>query len=164
VTKTTFLAEPGKQEIVITSSFEAPCQVVFKVCSDPKLIPQWWGPAELTTTVEMMELKPGGRWRFVQRDPAGQVYAFHGVYHTVALSERLVYTFEYEGTPGHVILETLTFEEQDGLTRLIDQSVYQSVADRDGMLAEGMQSGATESMQRLAELLERITDVTLPGG
>ncbi len=163
MSKTTFIAEPGKQEVVMTSTFDAPCEVVFKVYSDPKLIPQWWGPADLTTTVEIMELKPGGRWRFVQRDAAGNAYAFHGVYHAVEPSERLVSTFEYEGTPGHVILETLTFEGHNGLTHLTDQSVYQSVADRDGMLAEGMESGATESMQRLAELLDRIMNVTLPG-
>jgi uncharacterized protein YndB with AHSA1/START domain len=163
MTKTTFTAEPGKQEVVMTSSFDAPCEVVYKVISDPQLIPQWWGPADLTTTVEIMELKVGGRWHFVQRDPAGKAYAFHGVYHTVDPSERLVYTFEYEGAPGHVILETLTFEGNSGLTRLTDQSVYQSVADREVMLAEGMQSGATESMQRLAELLDRVTNVTLPG-
>jgi uncharacterized protein YndB with AHSA1/START domain len=163
MTNIIFTAEPGKQEVVITSTFEAPCEVVFKVYSDPKLIPQWWGPSNLTTTVDMMELKPGGRWRFVQRDEAGNTYAFRGVYHTVDPSERLVYTFEYEGTPGHVILETLTFDGHSGLTHLTDQSVYQSVADRDGMLAEGMENGATQSMQRLAELLERITNVTLPG-
>ncbi len=161
--KTTFVAEPGKQEVVMTSTFDAPCEVVYRVYSDPKLIPQWWGPANLTTTVEMMELRPGGRWRFVQRDEAGKVHAFHGVYHTVEPSERLVLTFEYEGAPSHVILETLTFDGHNGLTHLTDQSVYQSVADRDGMLAEGMESGATESMQRLAELLERINNVTPPG-
>jgi uncharacterized protein YndB with AHSA1/START domain len=161
--KTTFTAEPGKQEVVLTSTFDAPCEVVFKVYSNPQLIPQWWGPADLVTTVELMELKPGGRWRFVQRDPAGKVYAFHGVYHSVEPSERLISTFEYEGAPGHVILETLTFQGRGGLTRLTDQSVYQSVADRDGMLAEGMESGSTESMHRLAELLDRVTNVTLPG-
>jgi uncharacterized protein YndB with AHSA1/START domain len=163
MTKTTFTAEPGRQEVVMTSTFDAPCEVVFKVYSDPKLIPQWWGPANLETTVELMELKPGSRWRFVQRDPDGKVYAFQGVYHTVEPSERLVLTFEYEGAPGHVILETLTFDGHNGLTHLTDQSVYQSVTDRDGMLAEGMERGATESMQHLADLLERITNVTLPG-
>jgi uncharacterized protein YndB with AHSA1/START domain len=155
---TTFTAEPGKQEVVITGSFEASCEAVFKGYTDPKLIPQWWGPADLTTTVEIMEVKPGGRWRFVQRDRAGKVYAFHGVYHTVTLCEKLVLTFEYEGTAGHVILETLTFEEHGGLTRVTDQSVYQSVTDRDGMVAEGMEDGSTESMQRLAALLEKGPD------
>jgi len=100
-----------------------------------------------------MDLRPGGRWRYVQRDPQGNEHAFHGVYHDIAAPERLVFTFEYEGVPGHVVLETLTLEELDGKTRLTDQSVFQSVADRDGMVQSGMESGATEMMDRLEELL-----------
>ena len=100
-----------------------------------------------------MDLRPGGRWRYVQRDPQGNEHTFHGVYHDIAAPERLVFTFEYEGVPGHVVLETLTLEELDGKTRLTDQSVFQSVADRDGMVQSGMESGATEMMDRLEELL-----------
>jgi uncharacterized protein YndB with AHSA1/START domain len=152
--KINLVAEPGKQEIVITRVFDAPPALVFKTFTDPTLIPQWWGPGYLTTTVERMEVRPGGIWRFVQRDAEGNQYAFHGVYHEVRPPERLVYTFEFEGQPGHVILETVAFVSQDGKTRLVDQSVFQSVADRDGMLQEGMESGASESMERLAGLLD----------
>jgi uncharacterized protein YndB with AHSA1/START domain len=152
--KINLVAEPGKQEIVITRVFDAPPALVFKTFTDPTLIPQWWGPGYLTTTVERMEVRPGGIWRFVQRDAEGNQYAFHGVYHEVRPPERLVYTFEFEGQPGHVILETVAFAWQDGKTRLVDQSVFQSVADRDGMLQEGMESGASESMERLAGLLD----------
>jgi uncharacterized protein YndB with AHSA1/START domain len=152
--KINLVAEPGKQEIVITRVFDAPPALVFKTFTDPTLIPQWWGPGYLTTTVERMEVRPGGIWRFVQRDAEGNQYAFHGVYHEVRPPERLVYTFEFEGQPGHVILETVAFVSQDGKTRLVDQSVFQSVADRDGMLQEGMESGASESMERLARLLD----------
>jgi uncharacterized protein YndB with AHSA1/START domain len=152
--KINLVAEPGKQEIVITRVFDAPPALVFKTFTDSTLIPQWWGPGYLTTTVERMEVRPGGIWRFVQRDAEGNQYAFHGVYHEVRPPERLVYTFEFEGQPGHVILETVAFVSQDGKTRLVDQSVFQSVADRDGMLQEGMESGASESMERLAGLLD----------
>ena len=144
--------EPGKQEIVMTGTFDAPLELVFKTITDPDLIPQWWGPSYLTTTVEEMDVRPGGKWRYVQRDPDGNVHAFHGVYHDIR-PERQVFTFEYEGTPGHVLLETLTLEDVDGKTKLIDQSVFQSVADRDGMVQSGMESGATEMMDRLGELL-----------
>jgi uncharacterized protein YndB with AHSA1/START domain len=69
--------------------------------------------------------------------------------------ERLVYTFEFEGMPGHVLLETVTFEEQDGKTKLTDVSVFQSIEDRDGMISAGMEEGAVESMDRFAELLAK---------
>jgi uncharacterized protein YndB with AHSA1/START domain len=153
--KNNLTAEPGKQEIIITEEFSAPCDLVFKIYTDPILIPEWWGPGYLTTTVEKMDVKPGGQWRFIQRAPDGQVHAFHGVYHEVVPAKKLVQTFEYEGMPGHVILETLTFEDQDGKTKLTDQSVFQSVEDRDGMLNSGMQEGSDESMDRLVEILNK---------
>ena len=149
-------AEPGKQEVVMTQDFDAPVRLVFQAHTDPNLIPQWWGPARLTTTIDQLDLRPGGMWRFVQRDAEGNEYAFHGVYHEVAAPKRLVYTFEFEGTPGHILLETATFEEQDGKTRLVQQSVFQSVEDRDEMLQAGMLAGAAEGRQRLVELLRRM--------
>jgi len=153
MTKPDYTIEPGKQEIVMTRTFDVPRDLVFKTMTDPNLIPQWWGPRYLTTTVDEMDVRPGGRWRYVQRDPQGNEHAFHGVYHDIAAPERLVFTFEYEGVPGHVLLDTVTLEELDGKTRLTDQSVFQSVADRDGMVQSGMESGATEMMDRLEELL-----------
>jgi uncharacterized protein YndB with AHSA1/START domain len=153
MTKSDYTIEPGKQEIVMSRTFDAPCDLVFKTMTDPNLIPQWWGPRYLTTTVDEMEVRPGGRWRYVQRDPQGNEHAFHGVYHDITAPERLVCTFEYEGVPGHVLLETVTLEEVDGKTKMTDQSVFQSVADRDGMVQSGMESGATEMMDRLGELL-----------
>lgn len=149
-------AEPGKQEVVMAQDFDAPVRLVFQAHTDPNLIPQWWGPARLTTTIDQLDLRPGGMWRFVQRDAEGNEYAFHGVYHEVTAPKRLVYTFEFEGTPGHILLVTATFEEQDGMTRLVQQSVYQSVEDRDEMLQAGMVAGAAEGRQRLIELLRRM--------
>jgi uncharacterized protein YndB with AHSA1/START domain len=145
--------EPGKQEIVGTRTFDAPRDLVFKTMMDPKLIPQWWGPRAHTTKVDEMEVRPGGRWRYVVRDPDGNEHAFHGFYHAITAPERCVFTFEYEGVPGHVVLETVTLDEVDGKTRMTDQSVFQSVADRDGMVQSGMETGATEMMDRLDELV-----------
>lgn len=90
---------------------------MFKAVIDPTLIPAWWGPRAATVEVDVMDAKPGGRWRFVHRDDNGAEYGFHGVYHDVVAPERIVQTFEFEGAPRHVVLETLTLEEMDGRTR-----------------------------------------------
>lgn len=153
--KTNIVAEPGKQEIVITRVFDAPRDLVFKVTTDPNLIPQWWGPRKSTTIVDKMEVRPGGEWRFINRDGDGNEYAFHGFYHEIVSPERIVQTFEYEGAPGHVSLETSRLEEQDGKTLMINTAVYQSVEARDAMIQSGMEEGALELMDRLAELVEK---------
>jgi uncharacterized protein YndB with AHSA1/START domain len=158
MTKTNIFAEPGKQEIVITRIFDAPLELVFKAYTDPKSIPEWWGPKYLTTIVDQMDVKKGGIWRFVHRDVnSNNEYAFNGVYHEVLSPARLVYTFEFEGMPGHVLLDVVTFEEQPGgQTKLTDKSVFQSLEDRDGMLQSGATKGATELMDRFAELLAKV--------
>jgi uncharacterized protein YndB with AHSA1/START domain len=153
VEKTEYVIEPGKQEITITRVFEASRELVFKAFTDPKVVAQWFGPREYTTTIDKMEARPGGLWRFVQRDQNGNEFAFHGVHHDIVAPERIVATFEFEGVPGHVLLQTVTFEPLGGKTRMVEQLVYQSVADRDGMVAAGMQRGSDDSMDRLAELL-----------
>jgi uncharacterized protein YndB with AHSA1/START domain len=154
VSKTTFIAEPGKQEIVMTRVFDAPRERVFKAYTDPSAIPQWWGPKSFTTVVDKMDVRHGGIWRFVQRDPDANEYAFRGVYHEASPPERLVQTFEFEGMSGYVSLETATFEDHDGKTTLTGRSVFQTVEDRDLALQSGMEEGASESMNRLAEYLE----------
>ena len=154
--KTTVIAEPGKLDLTRTRIFDAPRELVFKAYTDPSLIPQWWGPKLYTTTVEKMDPKPGGSWRFVQRDAEGHEFGFHGVYHEVRRPEQTVDTFEYEGFPGHVLLESATMEDLGGgKTKLTVHSVYQSVEDRDGMIASGMEKGMSESHERLDELLAK---------
>jgi uncharacterized protein YndB with AHSA1/START domain len=154
MSKTKIVAAPGKQEIVMTRDFDAPRELVYRVLTDPELRPQWWGPRYLTTTIEAMDTREGGSWRFIQRDPEGNAFAFRGVYHVVDAPSQVVETFEFEGLPErHVVLETTNLVEHDGVTTLTQTSVFQSVADRDGMVASGMESGALESMDRVAELL-----------
>jgi uncharacterized protein YndB with AHSA1/START domain len=149
------VAVPGKQEIVMTSVLDGPRELVFKAYTEPGLIEQWWGPRRYTTVVDRLEARRGGVWRFLNRDSQGREYGFHGVYHEIRPPERIVSTFEYEGTPGQVSLETTIFEEHAGRTTVTSRSVFQSVADRDEMLKEGMEEGAIETMDRLAELLSR---------
>ncbi len=154
--KTEYVIEPGKQQIMITRVFDAPRELVFKAFTDPKLVSQWFGPRAYSTTVDKMEARAGGLWRFVQRNEKGDEFAFHGVHHEVAAPERIVATFEFEGVPGHVLLQTVTFEPLGRKTRLVEQLVFQSVADRDGMVASGMQEGSDDSMDRMAEILENL--------
>ncbi len=149
------VADPGTQEIVITRTFDAPCDLVFKAFTDREAVRHWWGLESTETVVDQLEARPGGRWRFVERDGQGNEDGFHGVYHDLQAPERIVYTFEYEGMPGHVLLETVVLEDQDGKTLMTDSSVFQSVADRDGMLQSGMESGAAESFGRLDRYLAR---------
>lgn len=157
--KTNIIAEPGKQEILITREFDAPRELVFRAFTDPQLYVQWLGPRDLTMTLERFEPKSGGSWRYIHRDKAGNEYAFHGVNHEVTAPERIIGTFEFEGLPeqGHVTLETARFEAlPGGRTRLVVQSVFQSVQDRDGMLQSGMEDGMNDSYDRLDELLEKM--------
>jgi uncharacterized protein YndB with AHSA1/START domain len=151
--KTDVIARPGNNEAVMTRTFDAPRERVFSTLTDPEMIPRWWGPASLAARVDMMDIRPGGMWRFVQRSSDGSEYAFKGVYHDVSAPERLVYTFEYEGMPGHVLLEIVNLEEHDGKTTMTDTAVFQSVEDRDEAMKGGMEEGAVESMDRFDLLL-----------
>lgn len=156
INQTRIKAEPGKQELFVIREFDAPRELVFRAFTEPELYVQWLGPRDLTTTLDIFEPVSGGRWRFIQTDSEGNEYAFHGVHHEVTAPERIIQTFEFEGLPeaGHVILETMTLEElPDGRTRFIGQSVFQTVADRDGMIQAGMESGINEGYEQLDELL-----------
>jgi uncharacterized protein YndB with AHSA1/START domain len=154
VSKLTLTAEPGSHELVMTREFDAPRERVYAAYTDPEQVPKWWGEDGVTTVIDQLDTRKGGAWRYISRGAEGEEYAFNGVYHEVIAPERLVYTFEFEGMPGHVLLETISFEElPDGRTRMIDHSVFQSVEDRDGMLSYGMEDGANESMNRLEALL-----------
>lgn len=157
MTQADLIAEPGTHEIIMSRVFNAPRELIFKVITDPALVPQWWGPRNLTTTVDKMDVRAGGIWRYIQRDQHGNEFAFHGVYHSITAPERVIDTFEFEGMPNHVILETMILEAQaDSTTKVTVSSVFQSIADRDGMLSSGMAEGANESYDRLEELLANL--------
>lgn len=145
---------PTDREIVMTRVFDAPRELVFKAHVDPEAIPRWWGPRRYTTTVDKMDLRPGGVWRFVQHDQEGNEFAFNGVYREIMPPERLVLTFEFEGMPGHVAVNTAIFEDLDGKTKLTTTQRFENAADRDGMIQSGMESGAIETWDRLTEYLQ----------
>lgn len=152
--KTEFIAEAGKQEVIVRRSFNASAKELFDAMTDPEAIVLWWGPSQYKTTVDLFDVRKGGLWRFVHTGDDGE-FAFNGVFHTIEQDKQLCFTFEFEGMPGHVLMETMTLTENgDGTTTLEDISVYQTQADRDGMVQYGMEGGATESMERLAVLVE----------
>jgi uncharacterized protein YndB with AHSA1/START domain len=158
--QTKITAEPGKQEIFITREFEAPRDLVFKAFSDPKLIVKWLGPRELSMRIEKFEPRSGGSYRYIHIDKNGNEFGFHGVVHEFSAPELVIQTFEFEGLPekGHVAMETTRFESLPGdRTRVRIQSVFQSVADRDGMIMSGMERGINDSHERLDELFEKLT-------
>jgi uncharacterized protein YndB with AHSA1/START domain len=153
--KNNLVVEREKRAYSMSRVFDAPRELVWKVCTDPALVPQWWGPRYLTTTVDKMEVKVGGVWRYIQKDAEGNEYAFNGVYKEVKAPERLTYTFEFEPMAGHVSLETVTFEAlPDGKTRIATTTSFDTLEDLEGMLQSGMEGGAVESWDRLEELLE----------
>ena len=146
------LTLPSAHEIVITRWFAAPPHLIWRAHTDPALIPQWWGPRYLTTTVDKLDLRVGGQWRFVQLSADRGEHAFHDDYKLIELKARLPYPFEYEAMAGHVILETGTFVEQDGGTLLTMHALFANQEDRDGMIASGMEEGQSEGWERLDEL------------
>lgn len=157
---TATITTPADREVQIERVFDAPRDRVFAAFTDPKLIPEWWGPRDTTTVVEQMDVRPGGSWRFVIHHPDGRENAFRGTYREVASPERIVQTFEWEGMPGHVAVETATFEQLGERTKVTTTSLFHTNEERDGMLASGMEHGTNETYGRLDELLARLAGGT----
>jgi uncharacterized protein YndB with AHSA1/START domain len=153
MSKTTIVADPGVPQVIVSRTFDAPLALVYRAWTEPELLAQWLGPRKYSTEIERWDLRDGGTYRFQNRDEAGNTYVFHGVFHGDPSPRQLVQTFEFEGYPGHVSMDTLTLEELDGRTIARTNSVFQSVEDRDGMIANGMTEGMDEGYDRLDELL-----------
>jgi uncharacterized protein YndB with AHSA1/START domain len=160
MTKTQIIAEPGVPQIVISREFNAPRELLFRAHIDPELLVQWLGPRRLTMTIDRLDARDGGTWRYTHRDAHGNEYAFHGVYHGTPSPDGIVQTFEFEGMPGHVSLETITFEERGGRTLLDQNAIFQSVEDRVGMMQSDMETGVNDSMERLDELFAKLAPVS----
>lgn len=156
MSKNNLVVERDQLAFTMSRTFDAPRELVWKVCTDPKLVPEWWGPRRLTTVVDKMDLIVGGAWRYVQTDPEGNEHAFNGVYKEIKAPELLVYTFEYEPFAGHISVDTITLKElPDGKTLLTTRTTFDTLEDLEGMIQSGMEGGATESWDRLEELLEK---------
>ena len=151
------VVEREEKAFSMSRVFDAPRELVWKVYTDPAFVPRWWGPRDVTTVVDKMDVSVGGVWRYIQRDAQGDEYGFNGVFKVVEAPERLTYTFEFEPMAGHIVTDTITFEElPDGKTRVTARSKFDTLEDLEGMLQSGMESGANESWDRMEELLEEI--------
>ena len=142
----------GDRDVRIERIFNAPRERVWKAMTDPNLVAQWWGRGN-KLVVEKFELVRGGHWRFVEH-AGNQQHGFEGRFAEITPPEKIVQTFEWDGMPGHVALETMTLEDLgDGRTRLVTTSLFMTGEDRDGMLQSGMEGGVNESYAALDRLL-----------
>jgi len=143
---------------MMTRSFDAPRSLVFDAHTKPEHLVHWFGPRGHTLSVCTVDLRPGGAWRFVLREPDGREMGMKGVYREIVRPARLVYTEifdDFEEMAGESIVTTI-FEELDGKTKVTSTSVYRSKEIRDAVVQSGMEYGAAETYDRLAEYLATV--------
>lgn len=146
------------REVVITRVFDAPADLVFQTWTDAKHVARWWGPKGFTNPVCEWDARPGGRIHIDMTGPDGVVYPMKGVFHEIVAPERIVYTtsvFEdAQGRPRLEVRHIITFASQDGKTILTVQNVILTVAPELAGAVAGMETGWSQSLEKLAELLE----------
>ena len=150
----TVTAPEGVQYVDFVREFDAPVAAVFRAHAEPDLVKQWLGPDGYDVEIERFNFVTGGGYRYIHRAPDGEEYAFNGVFHVVRPNDFAIQTFEYEGFPDAVSIESMRFEDLgNGRTRLVGHSVYPSQEARDGMVSSGMERGMVEGYNRLDTLL-----------
>lgn len=153
-TTSDFVVEKDKLQVKVMRVFNAPRAKVWRVVNDPKLIPEWWGPARYETRVDQMDVRVGGKWRFVHTGADGE-FAFNGEYKEIEEPEKVVMTFEFEPWHGHISTQTMTLTELDGGRTRMDVVVqFATLPDLEGMVGSGMKEGQFESYDRLDKVLE----------
>jgi uncharacterized protein YndB with AHSA1/START domain len=146
---------PTDREIRIERIFNAPRERVFRAMTEPELVAQWWGRGN-KLVIERFEPKRGGHWRFVEHSEHGP-QGFEGRFREVSPPERVVQTFEWDGMPGHVVVETIVLEDLgDGRTKIVNVSLFHTTEERDGMLSSGMDQGVHESYAALDRVLQNM--------
>ena len=143
---------PTEREIVMTRAFDAPRRLVFDALTKPELLKRWFGPRGWSLVVCEADLKVGGAWRWVLRGPDGRDMGMRGVYQEITPPERLVSTESFDDYPGES-LNTLILSEEDGKTRFTITVRYASQEIRDAVIKSGMEHGAAECYDKLAEML-----------
>ena len=146
---------PTDREIRIERIFDSPRDRVWRAFTEPELLALWWGRGN-KLVIERLEVERGGHWRFVEHSAQG-VHGFEGRFREVTPPERMVQTFEWDGMPGYVVVETVTLEDLgDGRTKVINVSLFHTTEERDGMLSSGMEQGLNQSYAALDRLLARL--------
>ena len=159
--KTKITAPPGVPYIDMEREFDAPRELVHRAYLDPELVVQWLGPRRYKMEIDRWDARAGGAYRYVHSNEDGS-HAFHGVFHSMAV-DNMVQTFEYEGAPGHVSLDTQVIEDLgNGRSRVRSHSIFMSVSDRDAMVEAGMGDGVEDGYNRLDELLATLQPVGAP--
>ena len=145
----------GDREARIERIFDAPRERVWRAMTDPELVAQWWGRGN-KLVVERMVVERGGHWRFVEHAPEG-VHGFEGRFREVKAPERFAQTFEWDGMPGYVAIDTVTLEDLgDGRTKVVSTSLFHTAEERDGMLKSGMETGLNQSYEALDRVLAKL--------
>jgi uncharacterized protein YndB with AHSA1/START domain len=143
----------GDREIRIERVFAAPRERVWAAFTKPELLAQWWGRGN-KLVIERFELVRGGHWRFVEHPSDGSKHGFEGRFREVSAPHTISQTFEWDGEPGHVVVNTMTLEDLgDGRTKLVTASIFFTAEDRDANLEYGMESGVNESYAALDRVL-----------
>jgi uncharacterized protein YndB with AHSA1/START domain len=150
---TTIYSEGG--DLVFERTFDAPREAVWKAMTDPAAVPRWWGPHGTTTEVVEMDVRPGGKWRYISREPNRDDVVFFGEYLEVDPPRGYKWTFMYDvdGAGPQGGPETVTLEELDGKTKVTSIGHMGSIEVLEGALATGMAGGAIETWDRLEALL-----------
>jgi uncharacterized protein YndB with AHSA1/START domain len=149
---------PSDTEIALTRLFDAPRELVWDAMTTPEHVKQWWGILDERSSVPVCEidLRVGGKWRFVGRNANGDIPAFYGEYKEIDRPNRLVYTEIFEPFPDGASLVTQLLTEEQGKTRLTVTARYDSRATRDMVIGTGMEKGAAISYDRLEDLVRRL--------
>jgi uncharacterized protein YndB with AHSA1/START domain len=138
----TVTAPDGLPFVDFEREFDFPVELVFRAHRDPELFTQWMGPRGYEMELLEHDFTTGGKYRYLHRDGTGNTYAFRGVFHVVRENDFAIQTFEFEGFPDVVSIESLQFERLDGnRTRLRGHAAYPSMEARDGMVSSGMEKG-----------------------
>jgi len=151
-TGTLQVATPTDREIVMTRVFDAPRNLVFDAFSKPELLKRWFGPRGWSLVVCEVDFKVGGKWRFVLRGPDGREMGMRGVHREIAPPERTVHLEMFDDYPGESIV-TAVFVEENGKTTMTATVLYESQVIRDAVIKSGMEHGAAETYDKLAEYL-----------
>jgi uncharacterized protein YndB with AHSA1/START domain len=156
--KTTIPAPEGQPFVDIEREFDAPAEVVFRAYLEPELVKQWLGPRQYEVILEKWDARPGGSYRYIHSDETNS-FGFRGVFHSMAV-DNMIQTFEFDGAPGHVSLDTQSIEDlPGGRSSVRSHSIFMSVADRDAMIDAGMGGGVEDGFNRLDELLPSLQPV-----